>query len=49
MANNKYYSKEEITKRLRLKLKPRQTDLLDKLRQAKRGNNGAKEKLPPLR
>ncbi len=36
MAFDKYYSKEEITKRLRLKLqpKPKPTLMMDQLRQA---------------
>lgn len=48
MAYDKYYSKEEITKRLRLKLKPKQTSLLDKFRELSKGGNGRKGRLLSL-
>jgi len=48
MAYEKYYSKEEITKRLRLKLKPKPTSLLEKFRRLERGGNGRKDRLLPL-
>ena len=48
MAYDKYYSKEEITKRLRLKLQPKPTPLLDKFREVARGGNGRKERLLPF-
>ena len=53
MAYDKYYSKEEITKRLRLKLQPKPTLMVDRLRKAaeeitNRGGNGRKERLLPF-
>ncbi len=47
MALDKYYSKEEIAKRLRLKLKPKPIMQLDKLRKFVRGGNDL-NRLPPL-
>ena len=48
MAYDKYYSKEEITKRLRLKLKPKPVLRTDRLRELVRGGNGQRERLLPF-
>lgn len=48
MAYDKYYSKEEITKRLREKLKPKPMMKLDRLRELTRRGNGQKERLLPF-
>lgn len=46
MAYDKYYSKEEIIKRLRPKLNIQPAPLLDKFRDFAGGNGNRKKKLP---